>query len=431
MVAGSKHGAGTWALLGAAALALAGVTPASAADLGGNCCADLEERIAQLEATTARKGNRKVSLTVSGWVSQAVFLWDDGVESNAYVGTNSLEQDRVRFVGDAKITDGWSAGYTLELGILGADSKSFSQDTDGGANSVGVRKSFWYLKSKTYGKLEVGNDGTATYHLLDDADATQTRNVSDAEAAAVALGKFKIRSSGAFVNGLLWTDILRGVNNSTPGQNGRRNIVRYDSPEFAGFVATASWGEDDMWGVALTYKGELGDFKLVGKLGYEHNTDSNTSACNTKAPELDCQWWGAAGTILHQPTGLYVYGGYGEQNDDSEKDFNPAADETDTVWFVQGGIVKKFVDLGKTTVFGEYRQDDPGSNLSKSTGGGTFIQGGDIDFLAAGVVQNIENADMSLYVVYRHSEGDFTDSAGTPFALDDFDMVITGGKINF
>jgi hypothetical protein len=31
-------------------------TPAIAADLGGDCCADLEERVAELEATTARKG---------------------------------------------------------------------------------------------------------------------------------------------------------------------------------------------------------------------------------------------------------------------------------------------------------------------------------------------------------------------------------------
>ncbi|MBN9281890.1 MAG: porin, partial [Hyphomicrobium denitrificans] len=37
-----------------------------AADLGGDCCADLEQRIAELEATTATKGNRKVSLTISG-----------------------------------------------------------------------------------------------------------------------------------------------------------------------------------------------------------------------------------------------------------------------------------------------------------------------------------------------------------------------------
>ena len=60
------------ALLAAFGLAMS-FTPASAADLGGDCCADLEERIAELEATTARKGNRKVSLTISGWVNEAVF----------------------------------------------------------------------------------------------------------------------------------------------------------------------------------------------------------------------------------------------------------------------------------------------------------------------------------------------------------------------
>ncbi|MEO0811159.1 MAG: porin, partial [Pseudomonadota bacterium] len=62
---------------------------AHAADLGGECCTDLEERIAELEATTARKGNRTVSLTVSGYVNQAVMLFDvDGQpnETNVYVG---------------------------------------------------------------------------------------------------------------------------------------------------------------------------------------------------------------------------------------------------------------------------------------------------------------------------------------------------------
>ena len=66
------------ALVAAGVLAGGFATSASAADLGGNCCADLEERIAELEATTARKGNRKVSLTVSGWVGQQVMWWDDG-----------------------------------------------------------------------------------------------------------------------------------------------------------------------------------------------------------------------------------------------------------------------------------------------------------------------------------------------------------------
>jgi predicted porin len=412
------------ALLAASGVLLIGGAAAQAADLGGNCCADLEERIAELEANTARKGNRKVSLTVSGWVNEAVFFWDDGVEQNAYVGTNSLEQTRFQFVGEAKIDNDWSAGYRLELGINGAASNGFSQDNPGTGNSVAVRQSHWYLKSKTFGKLSVGLTGTATYHLLDDADATNTRNYSDAEAAPVALGAFAIRSNGLPVSGLLWKDLLQGVQNDTPGQNGRRNIVRYDSPELASFVATASWGEDDMWGVALTYKGDLADFKVVGKIGYEHNTDSNTAACNSKAAELDCQWWGAAGTILHQPTGLYVYGGYGEQNDDSEENFSPTADGTDTVWFVQGGIEQKWVPLGKTTIFGEFRHDDAGTNIGKT-------QSADIDHWAGGVVQNIENAAMDLYMIYRHSEGDFVDAGGNSIDLDDFDMVITGARIQF
>ena len=46
--------------------AIMGHGPAKAADLGGDCCSDLEDRVAELEATTARKGNKKVSVTLYG-----------------------------------------------------------------------------------------------------------------------------------------------------------------------------------------------------------------------------------------------------------------------------------------------------------------------------------------------------------------------------
>ncbi len=51
--------AGLGMMLGGFAM---GASPAKAADLGGDCCADLEERVAELEATTVRKGNKKVSV---------------------------------------------------------------------------------------------------------------------------------------------------------------------------------------------------------------------------------------------------------------------------------------------------------------------------------------------------------------------------------
>ena len=93
-----------------------GGSSAQAADLGGNCCADLEERVAELEATTARKGNRKVSLRVYGQISEAIIFWNDGAESNTYVLENYLNKNRLGFDGNAKINSDWSAGYHIEVG---------------------------------------------------------------------------------------------------------------------------------------------------------------------------------------------------------------------------------------------------------------------------------------------------------------------------
>jgi hypothetical protein len=406
--------------------------PASAADLGGNCCADLEERVAELEATTARKGNRKVSLTVSGWVNEEVMYWDDGTESNAYVGTNKLEQSRVRFVGEAQIAPDWSAGYTLELGINGGSSNTWNQDNpDGsGSNSVTVRKSSWFIKNKQLGKVSVGQDGTALYHLLDDADATNTRSFSDAQAAAVAQNGFRIRSNGNFVNGLTWGNILQGIDNGTVGQDGRRNVVRYDSPTIAGFSLAASWGEDDDWGVSLTYKNMWGDFKVLGKVGYGENSDENIGCADKGFAGTDCEIFGAAGTIMHVPTGLYVYGGYAQNTDNNIGNFDPAADDTSSMWFIQGGIEQQWFALGTTTIFGEYRHDEGGSKLDQSFGAAN-LQSTNLNFAAAGAIQHIDAAAMDLYVVYRHGEGDITNADNVGVNLDAFDAVQMGALIQF
>src|SRR5688500_7837435 len=74
-------------LTAAAVFSFLAIAPAAglAADLGADCCADLDERVAELEATSTRKGNRAVSLTISGEVNRALLIWDDGADSDAYV----------------------------------------------------------------------------------------------------------------------------------------------------------------------------------------------------------------------------------------------------------------------------------------------------------------------------------------------------------
>jgi hypothetical protein len=137
---------------------------------------------------------------------------------------------------------------------------------------------------------------------------------------------------------------------------------------------------------------------------------AGSNTCKEVNSSVECTWWGAAGTVVHEPTGLFVYGGYGEFTDENQL----ASEDTATTWFVQAGIERKFIPLGKTTIFGEYRNDQ------------VDFTGADLDFYAAGVVQNIEAAAMDLYVMYRHAEGDVDDTA-----LDEFDMVITGARIQF
>ena len=149
---------------------------ASAADLGGNCCADLEERIAELEATTARKGNRKVSLTISGWVAEQVMYWDDGVEQNVYVGgIGTTLASHFKFTGQATITPGWSAGYVIHVEVYGSETltktnqnvatgPSFYDIDPNGRNFNGINtlQSFWFIKSDHLGKLSVGKQSQAS-----------------------------------------------------------------------------------------------------------------------------------------------------------------------------------------------------------------------------------------------------------------------------
>src|SRR2546427_13168083 len=116
MIGGLVSNVSRLALIAAAGLFVGGVAmpSAKAADLGGDCCADLEERVAELEATTARKGDRKMSLTITGQVNRMIMLWDDGSSRGAYYGIDNVNSSsRFSFLGSAKISPNLSAGFEI------------------------------------------------------------------------------------------------------------------------------------------------------------------------------------------------------------------------------------------------------------------------------------------------------------------------------
>ena len=280
----------------AAGLLMGGLSAgsASAADLGGNCCADLEERIAELEATTARKGNRKVSLTVSGWVGEQVMYWDNDNpnplfdESNTYVGgLGTTLSSHVKFTGQATIVPGWYAGYVLHLEVISGDSLTQNEGISRGpalygivqnpafapsfGPSVQALQSYWFIKSDHLGKLGVGlqsqaSDNTAI--LVDGSGSLVPANWVAFDYRAFHL------PSGTILGGAACATMGGAVGDC----NGlTENVVRYDSPTFGGFSISASWGEDDMWDVAARYSGEFNGFKLAVAAAYN---EVSAGPCN-------------------------------------------------------------------------------------------------------------------------------------------------------
>src|SRR6185312_7449557 len=136
---------------------------AKAADLGGVCCADLEERVAELEATTARKGNRRMSLTVSGQVTRSILYWNDGDQSGTYAGLDNHNQStRFVFSGSAKISPNVTAGFEFMTEWSGGARTSTvdqnSPDGNGasliaGDGTLNVRTANWWLEDKTFGRV--------------------------------------------------------------------------------------------------------------------------------------------------------------------------------------------------------------------------------------------------------------------------------------
>jgi len=429
------------------------MTTAHAADLGGNCCADLEERVAELEATTARKGNRKVSLTISGFVAQQILAWDDGRESNVYItDTGSVSiGSHFKFSGEAQITKDWSAGFVLKVETIQNDSLLMNQNSDDpGANALGavagnssssvaVESSYWFVKSKTLGRLSLGMQSSA---------ADNAAILPDASGSLVQANYVLYDVNGFFLRATNGTFIAKGASffnfgdvascyplNGGGGVTGDcdgypTNVVRYDSPVFAGFSFSASWGEDDAWSVAARYAGEFSGLKLAVGAAYNENSDENGPAGLARLPGFEGSAFQIGAYVQHVATGLFGYGAYSREFVDSNTgdfafDNKPEGDQ----WYVKAGLRQRFTPLGHTVLYGEYGENDDRLSVDLFRAGAT---GSNLEQYGLGIVQEIDAAAMSLWVAWRHYEAEINGTVnGAAVRLEDFDLVKFGALISF
>lgn len=399
---------------------------ANAADLGGACCADLEERIAELEATTARKGNRKVSLQISGWVTEQVVHWDDGVESNTYVTSlGTAFASNINFSGKAQITKDVSAGYVLWIETVTSDVYTTNQNVDNGpaalagSGSIQILYSYWYLKDERLGRIAVGKISPADDSAVVALDSSGT--LQAAYWVAYDVFGFSVRGNFAAGDSLIWGNAssCRGYGGGPGDCNGvPLNVVRYDTPVIAGFSATASWGEDDNWALAGRYVNTIGDFKIASVVTY-----SETSDAGQGAPDKgNLEYTQASLYLQHNPSGIFAHGAWGHLDQDVNPNNNPATD----TYYLKAGVRLKLASFGATIPYAEYLHATDSAFVVNQVTGGRVIDGSDTTFWGFGAVQEVDAAALSLWLRYREHE---VDVPGVQ--TRDISTVVFGAFINF
>ncbi len=461
-----RNRSGSCAALHTAAMLIILATPAAAAVVpGAACCADLEARIAELEATVARKGNRNVALEVSGLINQGLLGWDDGAESNAYVVTNDNARTRLRFVGAANITSDWQAGYRLEVGIRSANTKFVNQlsTVDRRDDTLDIRESVWFLKSKRNGTVLVGTTFPSFTNIAD-SNVTQTDWFAKYGAVENSGLNMFLRSGrdGALSRTLTWRRII-GAGGDQPGETQRGfQLIKYVSPTWNGLTAAATLVNDDFWDATLRYRGEIAGLDIAAGLGFLDLLPGSRSlgvcALNRFVTSGDdaskCREVSGSVSVRHEATGLFLNLGAGLTIegvlDDTARFSGTGVDDGELFWSGQVGLERKFNALGKSTIYGEfYRYDGgaptgipvfPGDPLNPAGLGTWTVWQSDMNLVGVGLAQGIDAAAMILYASYRHVSGNVTlrqlngAAATGPIAaapIDDLDLVLTGAIINF
>lgn len=418
----------------AAALMLgAWTTGAVAADLGGNCCADLEERVAELEAATVRKGNRKVKLTLSGVVHKGILYHDaDGMPGDGklsiYDGTT--DPSRIRLDGEAKVSGTWAAGFAIEIAFAGNTARGidigkalFAIDGADGKNEfqIGetgstIRHSYAWL-SGPIGKLSIGQQSTAT-------DGVIEVNTSNSYLAGRPLQMGPLNFGGALA-GLV-----------VPYDGGRAQALRYDTPTIAGFIGAVAWQDNDSWDAALRWAGEFGGVRLAAGIGYRDQKSQTLVNVINLVDLLKLDVAGshkaASGSVsaMHMATGVFLNAFYSQVRYDLTGELSvlpplfafsfDLGKEKTTGLGVQMGVEKNFFGVGATTLFAEYQQSK----------GETFLV--DTKSVGVGAVQSFDALATDVYFSLRKYTTPDLDPAAFCVGMCTDATVATGGvRIKF
>lgn len=349
------------------------------------------EKLPSLQSVV-KPGSDKVDVQLYGQVNRGVMYVDDGHDSDFYHVDNDNSSTRLGINAKSKTGGDLEAGARFEVQYESNSSASVSQTSNStGPDNFTQRHLDFFLESKRFGKLSIGQGNTAS-NETSEVDLSGTSLIGYSDFSTVGGGIFFFDKTA---NSLSATAVGSVVNNMD-GLS-RKDRLRYDTPEFFGFVLAGSAVENNAEDMALWYNRKFPGFKLAGAVAY----------ANPGSTSVDNQLNGSVSILLDGGFNVTVAAG---------NQYMRASGRDDaTFYYGKLGYVQKYFDIGPTALSVDYgRHNDVAQNGDEADGFGLQF------------VQNLTDWRTELYLGYRHFSLDRT---GSDF--EDINAIMGGGRIKF
>ena len=313
---------------------------------------------------------KDATLSISGQVNRAFLYADNGTVDDLFFVDNNNSSTRLRFRAVGRIDCDLKLGAQIEVQFRSNSTRfiRFKQDGDPGPDNFTQRKMEIWLDSETWGQLWLGQGDTAS-NGTSEMDLSGTGVIGYSDVGEIAAGL-------EFDNGVR----IRNASDNFDGI-GRRDRVRYDTPTFSGFTASASYSDRNWWDVALRFADEFDTFTIASAIAY---AQPDTSA----GGPYDYQVNGSASVLFSNGLNLTIAGGFQENRTGGR------GAVTDP-YFLYGkvGWILDLIDWGQTAVAVDFQfTSERDAQGEEFYGYGAFI------------VQNLEWLGTDLYAGFRYMQ---------------------------
>jgi hypothetical protein len=252
-----------------------------------------------------------------------------------------------------------------------------------------------YVKSKKFGKLSVGKGDTAS-NGTSEVDLSGTSVVGYSSVSDMAGGILFYDSN---TNSLSKVDV-GDVFSNFDGLS-RDDRIRYDSPVFSGFMASASATSGDGGDLALRYNAKFDNFKFAAAVAWANPNNEGS------LKDVDSQYSGSASILHNSGLNLTLAGG--------QRDYDLTDRDDPTFFYAKLGYRKKLFSAGESRFSIDYTtSDDVAQNKDEA------------DSYGFQFVQDFSKWGTEYYLGYRNYGLDHPDTD-----FNDIDAVMSGLRVKF